>query len=610
MKETSKQKEQFKDRLVAWSETNLGVKFDALTDIQKSRQMIRFYVLEVLEKLYPGIVPDDDGELDDSIIDGSGDGGADFLYRTDDGHVLIIQAKYHGKDSPESAEAVGRFCDLQQRLFLATKGKQQSLHQDLVELASIIDWAEDNFQMLFISTGKRGKSVEDRVKQGLVPIAEYPDLCDRTDFRFLDLSVLNQDLREAISSADFSDRHIVIPMIRDADNHPWCHFEGESRELYIGEVSGAILANVLQTHKASLFTMNIRDYVGDSKTNKQIIKTALQDPANFEYFNNGVTAVAGKITPDLSKNTLTCEKMSIINGAQTVRSLLAATNRPSDKEYKPVSSVRVLMRLMSFIYPKEVSFVGEATRYNNTQNALKIADFRSNDEVQKDMARRFNNLNLMGKSYEYKNKRSDKKRNSIAVTLEELTKAVYAFRFGPDDMAGGTSKLFDASSAGLYTKVFENPDSVLPESTFNLIAGTFFACGQIKRLWEEERKILRSEKKTMHPALERKGLIYFAVGELERQNYAKQGWDLNHDLMKLAKPNSWLTDHESKPCAALSKAFEITSMVLVQQYDQKEKTEGAGFKHRNWFRDPGTLTDIKSGLELALAFGSPSRIWP
>jgi ABC-type Fe3+ transport system substrate-binding protein len=36
-------------------------------------------------------------------------------------------------------------------------------------------------------------------------------------------------------------------------------------------------------------------------------------------------------------------------------------------------------------YPAEVSFVGEVTRYNNTQNAVEIVDFRSNDEVQRDM---------------------------------------------------------------------------------------------------------------------------------------------------------------------------------------------------------------------------------
>ena len=121
--------------------------------------------------------------------------------------------------------------------------------------------------------------------------------------------------------------------------------------------------------------MNIRDYVGDSKTNKQIIATAVGDPGNFEYFNNGVTAVAGNIVPDLKAKTLTCDRMSIINGAQTARSLLAAINRPGQGIRKPVSSVRVLLRLMSFDYPREIPFVNEVTKYNNTQNAVKVADF-------------------------------------------------------------------------------------------------------------------------------------------------------------------------------------------------------------------------------------------
>jgi hypothetical protein len=269
--------------------------------------------------------------------------------------------------------------------------------------------------------------------------------------------------------------------------------------------SGGTLASILQEHKASLFTMNIRDYVGDTKTNQRIIKTALDEPVNFEYFNNGVTAVAGKITPDEENGRLNCEKLSIINGAQTVRSLLAATKKKSQVQYKPISSVRVVMRLMTFKYPVEVSFVGEVTKYNNTQNAVKIADFRSNDRVQKDLAQRFGNLNLKGRSFEYKNKRSVKKRNSIPITLEELTKAVYAFRFGPDDMFGGTSKMFDASTTGLYRKVFESPDDPLSDSSFGLIAGTYFACHYLKKLWEEHRTSLHSEKKQCIPPSNEKG---------------------------------------------------------------------------------------------------------
>lgn len=263
---------------------------------------------------------------------------------------------------------------------------------------------------------------------------------------------------------------------------------------------------------------------------------------------------------------------------------------------------------MSFNYPSEVPFVGEVTRYNNTQNSVKIADFRSNDEVQKDMARRFGSLNLLGRRYEYKNKRSRKERNTLAISLEELTKALFAFDFGPDDMWGGTNKLFDASTSGLYTKVFEAPDSPLTESDFNLKAGKFLACDKVKTFWEAHRKTLRSKQLPVHPALERKGLVFYAVGELERQTYAKQNWSLNQDLSKLAKPNNWLATENTPPQLALLKAFEIASKVLVQQYDAKKKND-PNFKHRNWFRDTETLRAINEGIELALEFGHPPRVW-
>ena len=148
-------------------------------------------------------------------MDGSGDGGADLLFRTDYGQVLIIQAKYRGKDATESVESVGRVCDILERLYLATQGKQESLHKELIELAGQIDWQEDTFRVYFITTAKTGDSVKDRIRQGLVHIADLPDLRDRSELRYLDQSLLNQELREAISSADFSDRPIVIPMIED-----------------------------------------------------------------------------------------------------------------------------------------------------------------------------------------------------------------------------------------------------------------------------------------------------------------------------------------------------------------------------------------------------------
>jgi hypothetical protein len=396
-------------------------------------------------------------------------------------------------------------------------------------------------------------------------------------------------------------------MLKDADDRPWCHFESDAREMYIGEVSGAVLADILQAHRASLFTMNIRDYVGDSKTNKEIITTAIDKPDKFEYFNNGVTAVAGRIEANSSTAELICEKMSIINGAQTVRSLFKAVNRPGGKLYKPVSSVRVVFRLMSFAYPSEVEFVSEVTRFNNTQNAVKLSDFRSNDEVQKDLARRFSKLNLGGRAFEYKNKRSTKQRNTIPITLEEFAKTVFAFQFGPDDFFGGTSKLFDSSASGLYKRIFPDWESPLSEAGFNLMAGEYFVCDQVKLLWEARRTELREQKSTMHPSLERKGLVFFTVAEFLRQNYSQNGWPLDDDLRKLVKVNLWMKEPKSEVKVVAAKLFDVASKVLRQQYETKKASE-VNFKHRNWFRDPKTLESVSSGVELALQFGPLPRL--
>ena len=119
------------------------------------------------------------------------------------------------------------------------------------------------------------------------------------------------------------------------------------------------------------------------------MQTAINDASNFVFFNNGVSAVATDIQPDPESSTLRCRRFSIINGAQTVRSLSKAHGKPNNK----LQDVRVLLRVMDFSLTRDADFLSDATRYNNTQNAIKVSDFRSNDPVQKDLHRRFSNLN-------------------------------------------------------------------------------------------------------------------------------------------------------------------------------------------------------------------------
>ena len=101
--------------------------------------------------------------------------------------------------------------------------------------------------------------------------------------------------------------------------------------MYIGEVRGSHLGELYRQHRYRLFAMNIRDYVGETATNKGIVDTAIKEPDDFVFFNNGVSAVATQIEENSEGNSLRCRRLSVINGAQTIRSLSKAQvkdNRP------------------------------------------------------------------------------------------------------------------------------------------------------------------------------------------------------------------------------------------------------------------------------------------
>ncbi len=134
-----------------------------------------------------------------------------------------------------------------------------------------------------------------------------------------------------------------------------------------------------------------------------------------------------------------------------------------------------MLRIMDFSLGKDSEFLSDVTRYNNTQNAIKVSDFRSNDPVQKEINRRFSGLNRNGKPYAYKNKRSrEPVTGKLPIGMEEFAKTIYSFRYGPDDMYGGTRFLFDVSTRGGYTEIFGDPISHLNDDEFKLLAGTYF----------------------------------------------------------------------------------------------------------------------------------------
>jgi hypothetical protein len=154
-------------------------------------------------------------------------------------------------------------------------------------------------------------------------------------------------------------------------------------------VPGSWLRKLYHKYKTDLFSANLRGYLGsresDSNINNGIKTTADEQPKNFYVYNNGITALVldyelGKRSKGRRKLVIT--GISIVNGAQTTGSIGSLGEVPS-------SDLQVAIR---FVKAKKETIISNIVRFNNSQNKLQAADFRSTDPIQERLRTEFESI--------------------------------------------------------------------------------------------------------------------------------------------------------------------------------------------------------------------------
>lgn len=370
-------KELFRDHFQDYVKSRLGRTFDNLNDVQRSKYMAMFYAERVIGAINPGLIPTTEEELEACVIDGKGDCGVDFLCR-EGNTVLILQAKFSGhkksgKRAHEDPDRFDYFCSVLSRLYAGPK--KFDMNQRLKEARADIDWDRDSFNLHYLTLAQPASNSLNQAATGIHAVSEVPDLADRVGLELLDEQGLNKALRDALSAKDEAATKAKISFSSNDEQAHWLKFEDSmGRVSYVGRITGSQVAEIFRAYRSSIFSQNIRNYIGDNLTNKGIKATALNAPEDFFFFNNGISALATRI--EEQEGSLVCDDFSIINGAQTVRSLQKAHDDAPDA----VRDVRVLIRVTE-ARPKQVpaDFFYSITKFNNTQNAIRLSDFRSND---------------------------------------------------------------------------------------------------------------------------------------------------------------------------------------------------------------------------------------
>ncbi|MEV5754941.1 AIPR family protein [Actinoallomurus sp. NPDC052308] len=148
----------------------------------------------------------------------------------------------------------------------------------------------------------------------------------------------------------------------------------------LGVLPGQVIADLYRDHGTRLLELNVRSFLQTRvKVNSGIRKTLLETPEWFLAYNNGITATASEV--DFVRNDngqqgiRRIHGLQIVNGGQTTASIYYAHTR--DKA--DLSQVHIQMKLTLLKESQIAEVVPEISKYSNSQNAVTLVDFSSNN---------------------------------------------------------------------------------------------------------------------------------------------------------------------------------------------------------------------------------------
>jgi hypothetical protein len=237
-------------------------------------------------------------------------------------------------------------------------------------------------------------------------------------------------------------------------------------------IKGKELAKVYNDHKERIFQQNVRYSLGvrSRSINRQIAETAINKGRGpfFWYFNNGITIVCNKIKTSTSGKVINLFKPQIINGAQTTYALYEGY-----KEGKLNEDVEVLIKV---IETDDKHFIEKVTLYTNSQNAIRLRDLCSNDDIQDKIQK----LMLSSYRFFYERKRgefvslyrTEESKESLLgkdfrtriIDNENVAQCMLAFYLQkPSQAKAEKARIFLKDKIGFYDDIFNKNDDLLTE---------------------------------------------------------------------------------------------------------------------------------------------------
>ncbi|WP_258036267.1 AIPR family protein [Streptomyces sp. SM10] len=251
------------------------------------------------------------------------------------------------------------------------------------------------------------------------------------------------------------------PVTLEATLSPWFSVTSPYAS-YEGVVQGEEIASWAE-HGDELFARNIRNPLGLTPINRELVDTLNAEPSLFWYFNNGVTVLCDSVEPVFGSQKvperhpvrLSAHGASVVNGAQTVRSVIEAAQQTEDAELAQVT-VRFI------VTGGNTEFANRTTLATNRQNHITDRDRIALDPAQAVLIEEFRaELGLVYSVRRSELEPQDDEGCSVVEAACALACAHSGSRFAARLVASGsTDVLWERGSSGIYDPLFRSVPSV------------------------------------------------------------------------------------------------------------------------------------------------------
>ena len=381
------------------------------------------------------------------ITDGAGDKQIDAVYIDDQSSTIyIIQGKFYKGDTVDAEplrEVTSSWIQIK-NLAKLQEAANEKLQAKISEIATAL---EDDYEVCFelITTSGLTDSAKADLAAFQAELAESETLS--ANLVLVDNETLQARYDEALNR-----------------NRPYINYEfsieqGKYMEMQIGATRAVIAAIPLKEcikipgiKDGTLFRKNVRQSLGTgNKVNKGIARTLRNNPEEFFFLHNGITAICSSIK--IVNGTMSVKELNVVNGCQSLSTIFNCS-----ESVRNVSDAYIMFRFYEISNAERADEISTCT---NSQSAVKARDLRSNDKYVLAMKKAYKQHFTDGYFITKRGENADPVKYNTAhiVDLTSLGKQLIAWHSQRPTISYSESRIFDKYFEQLFHREY-SPEKV------------------------------------------------------------------------------------------------------------------------------------------------------